>query len=229
MLVLKGVLIDFGNTLAYVDEERDRKYREEIVSILEEHGYRKTLDDLTSLLYDAYRSSSKGEVKDIYEFWELFLKSMGISENPQLIEKLTELWNSHVPKIFKLYDGVYSILSALRKKYKLALVSNCAVGLSDVIRALGLTRFFECIILSYEVRLTKPDNRIYLEALHRLELTPRECIFVSDEIGDLEGAREVGLKTILVRQGGRTMHKAKDPNFKPDLECNHISEIVQFL
>ena len=46
---------------------------------------------------------------------------------------------------------------------------------------------------------------------------------------DLEGAREVGLKTILVRQGEHTTHNAKDPNFKPEFQCNKISEILNFL
>ena len=77
--------------------------------------------------------------------------------------------------------------------------------------------------------MRKPDRRIYLEALKRIRLKPDECVFVSDEISDLEGAREVGLKTILVHQGPNTLQKAKDPNFKPDFQCNHISEITGLL
>ena len=77
--------------------------------------------------------------------------------------------------------------------------------------------------------MRKPDRRIYLEALQRLKLRPEECVFVSDAISDLEGAREVGLKTILIRQGEYTAHGAKDPNFKPDFQCKHISEIIDYL
>jgi len=227
-LNVRGVLIDFGYTLAYLNEENVERYREELVSVLTKYGYNKTLDDLVPILDSIYRSSTEGEVKDIHEFWKVLLGNLGIRERPILIQELTELRKNHVLTRFRLYDNVISVLSTLRKNYKLALVSNCFVGLSDVLRALNLTHFFECIILSYEVGVRKPDRRIYLEALQRLKLRPEESVFVSDAISDL-GAREVGLKTILVRQGEYTTHGAKDSNFKPDFQCKHISEIMDYL
>jgi len=229
VLNLRGVLIDFGYTLAHLNEENVKRYREELVSILTKYGYNKTLDDLVPILDSTYRSSTKGEVKDIHEFWKVLLGNLGIRERPILIQELIELRKNHVLTRFRLYDNVISVLSTLRKNYKLALVSNCFVGLSDILKALNLTRFFECIILSYEVGVRKPDRRIYLEALQRLKLRPEECVFVSDAISDLEGAREVGLKTMLVRQGEYTTHGAKDLNFKPDFQCKHISEIMDYL
>jgi FMN phosphatase YigB (HAD superfamily) len=57
----------------------------------------------------------------------------------------------------QLYDGVLSVLSALKAKYKLALVSNCRVGLAEVIDAVGLTPFFTSLVLSYQVGVGKPD------------------------------------------------------------------------
>ncbi len=234
VLNLRGVLIDFGYTLAYLNEENVKRYREELVSILRKYGYNKTLDDFVPILDSTYKSSTKGEVKDIYEFWKVLLKNLGIHERPILVQELTELRKNHVPTRFRLYDGVISVLSTLRKKYKLALVSNCFVGLSDVLKALNLTRFFDCIVLSYEIGVKKPDKRIYLEALQRLKLRPEECVFVSDAINDLEGAREVGLKTILIRQGEYPFSfvregKAKDPNFKPDFQCKLISQVIDCL
>jgi len=229
VLNLRGVLIDFGYTLAHLNEENVKRYREELVSILTKYGYNKTLDDLVPILDSIYRSSTEGEVKDIHEFWKVLLRNLGVLERPILIQELIELRKNHVLTRFRLYDNVISVLSTLRKNYKLALVSNCFVGLSDILKALNLTRFFECIILSYEVGVRKPDRRIYLEALQRLKLRPEECVFVSDAINDLEGAREVGLKTMLVRQGEYTTHGAKDLNFKPDFQCKHISEIMDYL
>jgi ribonucleotide monophosphatase NagD (HAD superfamily) len=51
---------------------------------------------------------------------------------------------------------------------------------------------------------------------------------VADEISDLEGAKKLGMKTLLVRQGSNTLCEAEDPDFKPDFECEHISEITKF-
>lgn len=226
---LKGVLIDFGHTLAYLNEDNVRSYREELVSLFTKYGFKGTLDDLSSVLDRTYRNSTEGEVKTVYELWKLILKNLGIPENSILIKELIRLRKHFVEARWRLYDKVFLVLSTLKKKYKLALVSNCFVGLYDVLKALDLTKFFEQIILSYEMGARKPDNSIYLEALQRLELRPEECVFVSDSISDLEGAREVGLKTVLVCQGDYTTYEAKDPSFKPDFQCKQISEIMEYL
>jgi HAD superfamily hydrolase (TIGR01509 family) len=228
-LGLKGVLIDFGDTLVHVDKEGNRRYEEALLSTVRKYGHQGNLGDLSSILADAYGNSTKGELKNFREFWKLFLTKLGISEQTALLEDLEEVRSNYAVAAFKLYDGVFSTLFNLQRKYKLALVSNCAIGMRDIIDALGLASYFSCIILSYEVRVRKPNRLIYLEALRKLNLEPHECIFVADEISDLEGARAVGLKTLLVRQGSLTFHEAGDQNFKPDYQCNSISKITKFL
>jgi HAD superfamily hydrolase (TIGR01509 family) len=229
MSVLKGILIDFGGTIAKIDEEDDRRFIEEIVSVLKGYGYEKTLEEVARLLHNEYRGSTKGEVKKLEEFWNLFSRDLSIPENLKLVSELIELQRSHLATVYRLYDGAIQVLSVLKEKYVLALVSNCVIGMSNVIEALGLSCFFEAVVLSYEVGVRKPDTRIYLEALQRLRLNPDQCAFVADEISDLEGAREVGLKTILVRQSEMVLNGAKDPNFRPNFQCSRISEILQFL
>jgi len=50
LLSLRGVLIDFGHTLAYIDEEEDTNYRKEIVTLLKKHGYSGSLEEFSPLL-----------------------------------------------------------------------------------------------------------------------------------------------------------------------------------
>ncbi len=226
---VKGVLIDFGDTLAYFDEEGYQKYREELLSILRRHGHEANRKDLTQFLNELYYMSSKGEIQDFERLWQLLLARLRIPEEPLLLEELERFRSCRYCQIFKLHEGAFSVLSYLHRKYRLALVSNCSTGLSEVLRTLGVSDLFDSIVLSYEVGVRKPDRRIYVQALRSLMLEPHECIFVADEISDLEGAREVGLKTLLVRQGSHLTMEAKDPNFKPDLQCNRISEIPQIL
>ncbi|MGB9135158.1 MAG: HAD family hydrolase [Candidatus Bathyarchaeia archaeon] len=228
-MILKGVLIDLGDTLTYLDEAKNREYEAALVSTLKKHGYERHLEDLASVLANMYYSSTKGELKTHQEFWSLMLKKLEIPQQPELIEALQDVRNSHADTIWKLYDKVPETLTILQEKYKLALVSNCALGTDKTIHALGLADFFGCIILSYQVGARKPDRRMYLEALKCLELEAKECVFIADEISDLEGAREVGLKTILVRQGLNTFHDAKNVNFKPDFQVNQISEVTKIL
>jgi putative hydrolase of the HAD superfamily len=229
-LDLDGVLIDFGDTLAYFREGGFRMYEEALLAIFREHKYQGSFKHMHRIFRELISGSSSGEFGSLHEFWGLFLEKLSINDKSGTpIRKLEEARIHYSPKIFDLYEGTFQVLSTLQKKYHLALVSNCAIGTSDVIKALDLKKFFELIVLSYEVGVRKPDRRIYLEALHGLKLEPEKCIFVADEISDLEGARGVGLKTLLVKQGSLTTHDAEDPDFNPDFQCRHIAEITEFL
>ena len=226
---VKGIMVDFGDTIAYIDPREYEKYTKGLCSILRRHGYKGKLDDLTLLLDELYHRSSQGEIKSFRKFWNSLLKDLKLPKTPRLLSDLEDYRKHNYTSIFKLYEGVIPVLSRLREKYRLALVSNCAVGLSDIIRELSIADFFESIVLSYQIGVRKPGKRIYLAALRGLKLEPFECIFVADEISDLEGAREIGLKTLLVRQGQYTTHEAKNPDFKPDLQCDYIANITKLL
>ena len=228
-LILKGIMIDFGDTLAYTDQEASDKYLQEVFSLIGKHGCSCDPDDVKSTVLALYRSSSKGEMKDLHEFWSILLKNLGVSQEKKLMDDLNEVRNRCYLPAVRLYDGVFSVLSLLKKKYTLALVSNCGVGTRDLIKYVVLTKFFEHIVLSYEVGVRKPDRRIYIEALRRTGLEADQCIFVADEISDLEGARNVGMATLLVRQGGNTLVEAENIGFRPDFECDRISQITEFL
>jgi HAD superfamily hydrolase (TIGR01509 family) len=228
-MLFKGVLIDFGDTLAYLDDVEFKEYEKALVTTLKKCGYEIGLEDLASALASIYMKSSKGELRASQEFWNLMLAKLRIPDQSGLPELMQGVRNNHEAVMWKLYGEVPATLSNLRKKYKLALVSNCAAGTDKVIRSLGLADFFDCITLSYQVGVRKPDKRLYIEALNCLRLDANECVFVADEISDLEGAREIGLKTILVLQGQNTFEEAKDLSFKPDFQVNQISEVTKIL
>ena len=207
----------------------NREFQEALFSSMNECGYQGNFNNLASVWKDVIRHSMKGEFKNMQRFWKQFVERLNVPLSPIPVKKLESIRTRYSSVVFKLYEGALSVLSVLRDKYQLALVSNCAIGTSDVIKALKLTDYFECIVLSYEVGVRKPHKQMYLEALQCLGLEGSECIFVADEISDLEGAREVGMKTLLVRQGPHTFHEARDRNFQPDFQCNNISEITEFL
>jgi HAD superfamily hydrolase (TIGR01549 family) len=226
---IKGVFIDFGGTLAYVNPDTYSRYENMLVATLKKHGHSPWLEEVDSSLGKLYKRDTSGEFKNLREYWTTFLKDAGIAVEQKLVRDLDVVRKRVWTEAFTLYDNVLPTLSSLQAKYRLALVSNCSMGMRDVINALNLTKFFGNIVLSYEVGVRKPSARIYLAALEAGSLKAHECIFVADEISDLEGARNVGMSTVLVRQGSSTFREARDPGFEPDFECNRISEITQLL
>lgn len=226
---VKAILLDFGGTLAYSHQPTWNKCQKNLLSTLKNHDHSITLDQLRLALDKLYRGNTQGEFKDYTQYWTTFAKQQNMSPQANLFKDFEAVRKHAISKLYRLYNRVIPTLSELHEKYRLALVSNCSMGTREEINNLGLAKFFEHMSLSYEVGVRKPDKRIYLDALNTLARKGHECIFVADEISDLEGARPLKMKTLLVRQGSSTYSEAKDPDFKPDAECKRISEITGFL
>jgi len=56
--------------------------------------------------------------------------------------------------------------------------------------------FFDGYVLSYELKLLKPDPAIYLAAARLAGATPAECVFIDDMEENVRGAVEAGLAGI---------------------------------
>ena len=93
---------------------------------------------------------------------------------------------------------VFQLLKTLRESgLQTAIISNCSSEEVKVLKESELYRYFNEVILSYEVHMKKPDSCIYLEALARLGVSAEDCIFVGDGgSNELIGAKNVGMKAI---------------------------------
>lgn len=93
---------------------------------------------------------------------------------------------------------VFQLLKTLRDMgLQIAIVSNCSSEEVKVLKDSEIYKYFDEVILSYEVHMKKPDPCIYEEAAKRLGVEVEECIFVGDGgSNELVGARNVGMKAI---------------------------------
>ncbi len=101
-------------------------------------------------------------------------------------EDMTEAYlqaMSLMPKVdqeMKVIPGVMEMLKTLRKKYRLAIVSNYYAWLAGRLKELRLYDCFEQVIISEAVGVEKPDVRIMEIALKELGLPPESCLYVGD-------------------------------------------------
>jgi epoxide hydrolase-like predicted phosphatase len=64
----------------------------------------------------------------------------------------------------------------------------------------GWDDMFDAIIISGEVGMRKPEDRIYRLAAEQVGLAPNECVFVDDLQVNIVGAVEVGMVGVLHRE-----------------------------
>ena len=128
------------------------------------------------------------------------LVAVGVQPEPGLVRDLVELERAHLANDVRLYDDVIPVLAELRARgVKTALVSNCSHSTRPIVDRLELEQLFDEVILSFEVRVMKPDAAIYQIALQRLGgVGPSHAVFVDDQPGYCDGASAIGLATRLI-------------------------------
>ena len=96
--------------------------------------------------------------------------------------------------------GVVQALRDARRlglKVGLASSSDCE-WITGHLRRLGLTDYFDCIMGSDDVRLTKPDPELYTRALAGLDLQPEQVIVFEDSPNGVWAAKKAGLFSVAV-------------------------------
>lgn len=96
--------------------------------------------------------------------------------------------------------GIRNAVEDLSRDHRIGLISN---GMSPFqernFRGLGLSSFFQSVIISQAVNLRKPDARIFQRGCDELGVVPSEAVYVGDNpISDIEGAKDAGLRTVFI-------------------------------
>jgi putative hydrolase of the HAD superfamily len=90
-------------------------------------------------------------------------------------------------------------LAATKRQLNAAL-NNESLEINDYrIKTFGLRDCFEAFFSSCYLGVRKPDRGIFTLALRITQRDPAECVMIDDRGLNLECAREMGMKTILVK------------------------------
>ena len=94
------------------------------------------------------------------------------------------------------------VLQALKPKKRLALISNFdhPPHVHTLLSELGLTPFFEAVVVSGDTGVKKPDPQIFTPALQQTGLRAGEVVYVGDTLEDVQGAQAAGLQPIRIRR-----------------------------
>jgi len=106
---------------------------------------------------------------------------------------------------WRVYAEVPAVLAALRTEgLKLLVVSNWDSSLPPLLTELGLTPFFDDVVVSALVGASKPSRGIFDTALRRAGVTAGDALHVGDSLhDDYHGAKAAGLGALLLDRAGR--------------------------
>jgi len=202
---IEAVLLDLYDTLAYIPPELWG--REEIAE--------RTGAD-PQLLREAWVATvaerGLGELGSLEADIAMVLEMTGVFADDALLAELAAIEYERWARGVRAFDDSLPCLKRLRAKgYRLALVSNCSRQTRDVVPALGLDRAMDAVVLSYRVGVRKPGAKIFRTALDALEVEPERALFVDDIAAYLDGAAELGIRTLRIDR----VHEV-DTTMQPD-------------
>ncbi len=93
--------------------------------------------------------------------------------------------------------GMQNLVVALRRNYKVALLTNMNPELYKFYsEKFGVESLFDFVFYSGKIRVAKPESNIYKYVLKRLGVAAERMVFIDDREGNVAGARAVGIKAI---------------------------------
>lgn len=149
-------------------------------------------EDIARVMNDAVNDRwDLGEICDD-EFYEHLL-----NEVDQPPEKKTVL-EKFVIDDFYIDQGLLAVIHKLHKYYKTALLTNFPAHLHEFMKRKWITGdAFDHVIASCDVKLLKPDPRMYQTALNILGCSTEEALFIDDREVNIRAAESMGIKSIL--------------------------------
>ncbi len=190
---IRAIIFDVGNVLVH---ERDFTKRTE---------WEKRLGlgpgQLTRLVHDSEPAAGapSGEVAEC-RVWQTVGKQLQL-DNAQIAELQRDFWSSE-----ELDTTLVQFIQSLRPRYKIGILSN---AWSEA-RYFHNTKFkmnawSDTAVYSAEVKLLKPDPRIYQIVLNQLQLSANECVFVDDRLINVEAAQALGMQGVLHHETQQTI------------------------
>jgi putative hydrolase of the HAD superfamily len=200
---IRTVFFDVGNTLTYVDLET-------VLRPLTKRGVKASEAQYRIASIQARRAmdrlcASGQQDNPDAQYWKLFLggflDSLGIQDN-EIANEMAFEWRS-ARNWTRVASGTTEVLDRLAKRYELGVISNSDGTMERLLKAIGLSRYFQTIVDSGTVGHQKPSKEIFRLALESMGAKPQESVYVGDIYSvDYVGATEAGMKAVLIDELG---------------------------
>lgn len=136
-------------------------------------------------------------------------------------------WNNSLEK---LYSDTNQVLEILSKKYKLGVIANQSLGTKERLDNWNIGKYFDVVVASAEAGCAKPDLKIFNLALEQTGCNPNEAVMIGDRLdNDIVPAKQLGMKTVWVRQGFAKYQSVKNIEEQPDYTVETIGDVLDVL
>jgi putative hydrolase of the HAD superfamily len=185
--MIKAVIFDFGGVLVRTDDYSSRHAWDQRLGV--------PIGTVERAVHhsDLWIQAQLGRVS-YKAYWEGVAEMLYISP-----DKIPELRQDYFSGDRLNYKLVALIRDLKAKGLQLVLLSNDTKELRQRLEELELDELFDCILISSEIGVMKPDPTAYKVALQAVKAAPHEAVFIDDSLVNIRGAQPLGIHSILFR------------------------------
>ena len=178
----------------------------------------------TQLEYTWLRSLMKRH-KDFWQVTEDSLdKSMKIFKiDSSMRNELLNLYKTLSP-----FSEVPEVLKNLKKKnYKLAILSNGTPSLlNELVKSNNLENIFDDILSIEEVKIYKPDSKVYDIPVKKYKIEKNEFAYLSANTWDVSGAGNYGFNPVWVNRNNSIFDNL---DYVPKYQIENLSKLIDII
>ena len=161
-------------------------------------------------------------------FWQVTEESLDKSMKVFGIDMVMKNDLLNLYKVLSPYPEVKQVLKSLKdKNYKLAILSNGTPALlNELVQSNKLNDLFDDLFSVEDVKIYKPDSRVYDLPLQKYKIKPSEVTFLSANTWDVSGAGNFGYNSVWVNRNNAVFDNL---DFKPKKEVNNLTHLLELI
>lgn len=125
------------------------------------------------------------------------------AEQAPLIERFLVLYRNRLTRATQPFDEVLAVLDSLEQwGLPWGVVTNKSTWLTEpLLLEMGLSKRARVVVCGDTLPERKPSPMPLLHAAGRMEISPERCVYVGDDLRDMQAARAAGMLAIGARFG----------------------------
>lgn len=178
---IEYILFDIGGVIIVNDKINYQDFDNELS--LESGTVKGVIDD-------CFYKSAKGGNFDIKKYIEEHYKNIIAFDEYESIMK--KVYGAE-----RVNDELVQWINLNKNRFHMCALSNNTKALRKLLAdKFNIADMFEVIFNSAEIGLAKPDPKLFAYVVEKLNSNPDQCLFIDDNVRNIEAAANLGFKTI---------------------------------
>ncbi len=235
----KAVIFDYIGTLVKCRNYTMDSSKQKLCNALIAEGFdinREKFLTAYDLSHEKYRKVRYEQLREVTNaVWVAeALGNLGFEvteDNPGIKAALNIFFQDFIDTL-ELRDCAKKLLHQTQKQRKVGLISNFTYApvIYKSLRKLGISKFFNVVVVSQQVGWRKPSSQIFQFTLKSLELRANEAVYIGDSPNeDINGAKQAGLKTVFVPSQFNSLKDLEESKQEPDYIAKDLMLLSQML